>query len=320
MIEIKNITKEYSLEMGIFRSHTGFIKALDSVNITWKKGETLGVAGETGCGKTTLAKIITNLIKPSSGQVLLNGKDVASYPRIELAQNIQMIFQDPFSSLNPRMKIKDIITEYNVINKKITKTKQQEEAEYLLKLIGLSKECVLKYPHELSGGQRQRVALARAISVKPRYLICDEPVSSVDVCIRKQILDLFISLKDVFDMGYLFISHDLRVLKSISDNIIIMYKGRIVERASKTLIYNEPLHPYTQLLLESMPGMVFCQKKEQLSKITDDKNNALESNNEGCPYRNKCLAKKKICRKTLPELKEVKKGHFVSCLLFDKAA
>ncbi|MFN3967143.1 MAG: ATP-binding cassette domain-containing protein, partial [Endomicrobiia bacterium] len=235
------------------------IKAVDDVSLYLRPGQTIGLVGESGCGKTTLARTIVGLYLPTAGEILFEGKSALNFSSLEkkfFAQKVQIIFQDPFSSLNPRMKIISILSEGLKIHKlALTKNQIYKRCAELLNLVGLSEEYLERYPHEFSGGQRQRIAIARALSVQPEYIICDEPVSSLDVSVQAQIINLLLDLQEKFNLGYLFISHDLSVVKYISQKIAVMYQGKIVEYSDSEKLFEKPEHPYTQLLLSSIPEM-----------------------------------------------------------------
>ena len=318
LLEVKNLKKYFPVTKGIgFFRHTGEVKALDGVSLNIKEGETLGVVGESGCGKTTLGRVILRLQSATSGEVWFRGKNVHSLPTKELLRlraEMQIIFQDPYSSLNPRMKVGEIIGEALSVHHRLHRWEKKARVIELLESVGLSSEHIGRYPHEFSGGQRQRIGLARALAVEPKLIICDEPVSALDVSIQAQVLNLFQDLKFKFHLTYLFISHDLAVVHHISDNIAVMYLGKIVELANRDNIYKNALHPYTQALLSAIPiadphsHMQYKSLKGELpspfSVLT------------GCRFHNRCEKAMEICQKEEPILNEYEKNHWIACHLY----
>lgn len=259
LINITNLKKYFSITKGLLRRYIGFVKAIDDVSFSLNKGEILGIVGESGSGKTTLARLLLRLITPTSGNIEFEGRDLFSLKKQELMnfrRRVQIVFQDPHSSLNPRLKIASTIGEGLVIHKLVKNRRERiNRISELLETVGLNPAHMYRYPHEFSGGQRQRIGIARALSVNPEVIIADEPVSSLDVSIQAQILNLLAELQEKFGLTYIFIAHDLRVVEHISTRIIVMYKGKIVEMAQKDEIYKNPLHPYTKLLLNSIPNL-----------------------------------------------------------------
>lgn len=257
-LEVKNLKKYYPVEKGVFRQTSGWVKALDGINFTVGEKETLGLVGESGCGKTTCGRVVANLLAPTAGEILFQGRPIAALKGKELQkyrEQVQIIFQDPYSSLNPRQKIGDIILEPMNIHGLYTKKQRKEKVQELLQLVGLSSDIIRSYSHQLSGGQRQRVGIARALSVNPRLIVCDEPVSSLDISIQAQIINLLLHLQQRYNISYLFISHDLGVVKHIAHRIAVMNQGQIMELAATKDIFHRPQHPYTKLLLESVPSI-----------------------------------------------------------------
>ncbi len=314
ILEVKGLKKYFPLRKGIFGTTRVFNKALDNVSIEIKENETLGLVGESGCGKTTLARCILKLIEPDEGKILLDEIDITHLKGkklFPLRKKMQVVFQDPNSSLNPRKTIFDIISEGILIHK-IVKSKK-EAKNYIIEIlekVGISEKSLYNYPHEFSGGQKQRIAIARAISLNPELLICDEAVSSLDVSIQAQIISLLIELKQKLKLSYLFIAHDLAVVKTISDRIAVMYGGKIVEIAKTSELFTNPLHPYTQLLISS----VF--EPDPSARITlQDNLLEISFTKKGCNFLPLCSKCKKECEEISPELKEIKKGHLVSCHL-----
>lgn len=257
LLEVKNLKKHFPIKGNVFNKSKQVLKAVDGVSLQVKKGETFSLVGESGCGKSTTGQCLLRLIEPTSGEILFNGKNVLAIKdkkeTQEFRRNIQIIFQDPYSSLNPKHTIKQILSEPFIINKVIPKDEIEERVVSLLKLVGLGPHHLHRYPHEFSGGQRQRIGIARALALNPQLIICDEPVSALDVSIQSQILNLLKSLQQQFHLTYIFISHDLSVVEHISDRVAVMYLGKIVEAGTREKIFKEPKHPYTQALLSSVP-------------------------------------------------------------------
>ena len=313
LIEVKNLKEYFDINMGFFRTKP--LKAVDNVSFSINRGETLGLVGESGCGKTTVGRTILHLYKPTAGEIWFDGK------KIETAEDIQnfrkkatMVFQDPYSSLNPRMTVSDIVGEPLDVHK-LYKTKQERE-ERILELmgyVGLNSEHASRYAHEFSGGQRQRIGIARALAVNPEFIVCDEPVSALDVSIQAQVINMFDDLQDKLGLTYLFIAHDLLVVRHISDRIAVMYLGKMVELADAEEIYNHPLHPYSQSLLSAVPvpdpKIARANKRIMLSGDIPSPLNAPS----GCPFRTRCQYATDACAQEMPPFNEVEKGHFVAC-------
>jgi oligopeptide/dipeptide ABC transporter ATP-binding protein len=316
ILEVIGLKKYFPVKKGILSKEKSYNKAVDGVSFSIKRGEFFGLVGESGCGKTTLARCILKLIEPDDGKILLDGIDITKLSHRELfpyRKKVQVVFQDPNTSLNPRKTIFDILSE-GILLHKIVKTKK-EAIDYtynLLESVGISKSSIYKYPHEFSGGQKQRIAIARAISLNPELVICDEAISSLDVSIQGQILKLLIDLKERYNLSYLFIAHDLAVVKSVSDRIAVMYAGKIVELTSSEELFTNPLHPYTKLLISSIPEPD-PEKRIKLKEIKDE----IEfiTSQGGCNFYNLCKEKKERCSVEKPELIEVKKDHFLRCFI-----
>jgi oligopeptide/dipeptide ABC transporter ATP-binding protein len=312
LVEIQGLTKKYSLSSGFFNPQKRIIHAVDNIDLTIFKGETLGLVGESGCGKSTLARLITRLEKPSSGYVKFKGENIYAYDKESLKsyrRNVQIIFQDTYSSLNPRMSALNIIKEPLTIHRIGDKKTRVQTALEIMAKVGLKKEQAGRYAHEFSGGQRQRIGIARALVLNPELIIADEPVSSLDVSIQAQILNLLRDLKKDFNLTYLFVSHDLNVIRYISDRVAVMYLGKIVELASNKDIYNRPLHPYTRMLLSAVPS---CdpRRKEKIIRI---KGEAKAESEEGCSFQNRCPYKAEICEKKEPHLAKIDDQSLCSC-------
>jgi oligopeptide/dipeptide ABC transporter ATP-binding protein len=314
LIEIKKLYKKYNLSGSIWNSKKRVIPAVNNVSLQIYKGETLGLVGESGCGKSTLARLIAGLEKPSSGNIYFKGEDIFLYDRKALKayrRNVQLIFQDPYSSLNPRKSAASIIKEPLTIHRIGNKNQRWESVTKLMEKVGLSGEQANRYPHEFSGGQRQRIGIARALVLKPELIIADEPVSALDVSIQAQILNLLKDLKQDFSLTYLFISHDLNVIRHMSDRIAVMYLGRIVELAPNRDIYEHPFHPYTRMLLSALPGCDPAGKRG----IAIIKGEAGTDNDRGCNFQNRCPDKRAICSEQEPVLTQIEDGKFCACHL-----
>ncbi|MGD0021335.1 MAG: oligopeptide/dipeptide ABC transporter ATP-binding protein [Smithellaceae bacterium] len=314
LIEIKKLHKKYNLSGSIWNSKKRVISAVNNVSLQIYKGETLGLVGESGCGKSTLARLIARLEKPSSGNIYFKGEDIFLYDRKALKayrRNVQLIFQDPYSSLNPRKSAASIIKEPLTIQRIGNKDQRRESVTQLMEKVGLSREQAHRYPHEFSGGQRQRIGIARALVLQPELIIADEPVSALDVSIQAQILNLLKDLKQDFGLTYLFISHDLNVIRHMSDRIAVMYLGRIVELAENREIYEHPFHPYTRMLLSALPECDPAGKR----RIATIKGEAGTENNRGCNFQNRCPDKGVICSEQEPVLMQIEDEKFCACHL-----
>ena len=313
LIEVKHLKEYFDINMGMFRTKP--LKAVDDVSFSINKGETLGLVGESGCGKTTVGRTILHLYKPTSGEVWYDGKKLATKEDIQqFRTKATMVFQDPYSSLNPRMTVADIIGEPLDIHKMYTNKKEREERILeLMGYVGLNSEHASRYAHEFSGGQRQRIGIARALAVNPDFIVCDEPVSALDVSIQAQVINMFDELQDKLGLTYLFIAHDLLVVRHISDRIAVMYLGKMVELADAAEIYDRPLHPYSKSLLSAVPVPdPKVARANQRIVLTGDIPSPLNAPS-GCPFRTRCAYATEECAQSMPEFKEVSKGHFVAC-------
>ncbi len=313
LLEAKNLKKFYSNQAKNRASSVP--PAVNGVSFTIDRGKTLGLVGESGSGKTTTGKLILRLIEPSEGKVFFKGQsilDLSKKAMIGKRKEMQIIFQDPYGSLNPRMTIGSILSEPFEIHQKMKKSERVKASIELLNKVGLSANVLNNYPHEFSGGQRQRICIARAIALKPDFIVCDEPVSALDVSIRGRIIDLLEELQEDFNISYLFIAHDLAAVKRISDNVAVMFRGKIVETAETNSFYNNPLHPYSQDLIAAAPVPDPNAKPNRARKIIDNANDQ-SSNGAGCDYAGRCSMAIKECKLKTPELREVETGHFVSC-------
>ncbi|MBR6649837.1 MAG: ATP-binding cassette domain-containing protein [Clostridia bacterium] len=319
LIEVKNLKQYFNINVGAFKTKP--LKAVDDVSFSIKKGETLGLVGESGCGKTTVGRTILHLYKPTAGKVFYQGEPVETKAQIkEFRKKATMVFQDPYSSLNPRMTVSDIIGEPLDVHKMYNDKKEREERILqLMSEVGLNSEHASRYAHEFSGGQRQRIGIARSLALNPDFIVCDEPVSALDVSIQAQVINMFDELQDKKDLTYLFIAHDLLVVRHISDRIAVMYLGKMVELADADEIYNRPLHPYSQSLLSAVPiPDPKIARANQRIALTGDIPSPLNAPS-GCPFRTRCRYATEQCAEVMPEFKEVSSGHFVACHNIDKA-
>jgi len=317
LMEVQDLCKYFTVETNLLGRSVSVLKAVDGVSFSIDKGEAFGLVGESGCGKTTLGKILVNLYSPTNGKILFEGKELTALnekQRRSYCKDIQMIFQDPYASLNPRMTIGDIIAEPIIINHLLPKSEVEERVIYLLNCVGLARHQRNRYPHEFSGGQRQRVGIARALAVEPKLIVCDEPVSALDVSIQAQVLNLLSDLKSEFRLTYLFIAHSLNVVKHISDRVGVMYLGQLVEIAPKRELYANPLHPYTQALLSAIPNINPENKKERII-LNGDVPSPINPP-VGCRFCSRCFKAFEPCKLNAPVLKEISPNHWVSCHLF----
>ncbi|HBK67945.1 MAG TPA: peptide ABC transporter ATP-binding protein [Firmicutes bacterium] len=315
LLEVVNLKKYFPIGKG--SGGTGLVKAVDGISFTVNKGETLGLVGESGCGKSTAGRVILRLLEPTAGQIKYNGINIeeASFKQLlPFRRKMQIVFQDPYGSLNPRMTIGETLGEPLRVHG-IVKNKGEldEKVAYLLELVGLSSSHIRRYPHEFSGGQRQRIVMARALTLNPELIVCDEPVSALDVSIQAQIINLLTDLQNRLSLTYIFIAHDLSVVKHISDRVAVMYLGKIMEISGKNRLYNEPLHPYTQALLSAIPLPDPEVKKERIL-LQGDVPSPLNPPS-GCRFRTRCSHVMERCAKEEPEMKEMGTGHFVACHL-----
>ena len=313
LIEVKDLKQYFNINVGLFRSKP--LKAVDGVSFSIKKGETLGLVGESGCGKTTVGRTLLHLYKPTAGEIYYQGKKIESKNDVkEFRKKAAMVFQDPYSSLNPRMTVSDIIGEPLDIHKLYSNKKErQERILELMDSVGLNSEHAARYAHEFSGGQRQRIGIARALAINPDFIVCDEPVSALDVSIQAQVINMFADLQDKLSLSYLFIAHDLLVVRHISDRIAVMYLGKMVELADADEIYNHPLHPYSKALMSAVPVPdPQIARANQRIPLGGDIPSPLNAPS-GCPFRTRCPHACDACAQSMPELKELSSGHFVAC-------
>jgi oligopeptide transport system ATP-binding protein len=318
LVEVRNLKEYFKINVGAFQSKP--LKAVDDVSFSINRGETLGLVGESGCGKTTVGRTMLHLYKPTGGEIFYDGKKIETKQDIkEFRKKATMVFQDPYSSLNPRMTVSDIIGEPLDVHKLYsTKEERRERILELMDHVGLNSEHASRYAHEFSGGQRQRIGIARALAVNPEFIVCDEPVSALDVSIQAQVINMFDELRDKIGLTYLFIAHDLLVVRHISDRIAVMYLGKMVELASADEIYERPLHPYSKALISAVPipdpKIARANRRIALSGDIPSPLNAPS----GCPFRTRCPYATEACAASMPEFKEVSTGHFVACHNLDK--
>ncbi|MBQ2062398.1 MAG: ATP-binding cassette domain-containing protein [Oscillospiraceae bacterium] len=313
LVDVRHLKQYFNINVGPLRSKP--LKAVDDVSFAIRRGETLGLVGESGCGKTTVGRAILHLYQPTGGEVEFDGRLIKSREDInELRKKATMVFQDPYSSLNPRMTVSDIIGEPLDIHRMYKNRKEREERILeLMDRVGLNSEHASRYAHEFSGGQRQRIGIARALALQPEFIVCDEPVSALDVSIQAQVINMFVELQEQMGLTYLFIAHDILVVRHISDRIAVMYLGKMVELADADVIYDQPLHPYTRSLMSAVPQpdpkVARANKRIVLSGDIPSPLNAPS----GCPFRTRCPHAAPCCAESMPEFKEVERGHFVAC-------
>lgn len=319
LLQVEHLKKYFPIRSGLFGRQIGEVKAVDDISFTVRKGETLGIVGESGCGKSTTGRMLMRLIEPTDGEVIFDGKDVTSLSQTEmrkLRRELQMVFQDPYASLNPRHTVEKILEEPLIVHGIGNSNERKKLVAEMLETVGLSSYHAKRYPHQFSGGQRQRIGIARALMTKPKLIIADEPVSALDVSIQSQVLNLLEDLQKEFGLTYIFIAHDLGVVRHISDRVGVMYLGRLVEIADGDSLYEEPLHPYTRALLAAVPvpDPTIEREKELLSgDIPSPANPPL-----GCAFHTRCKECMDICTTTKPHLKEMKNGHYVACHLYNE--
>ena len=317
LLRVDNLVKHFPVTRGvILRRQIGAVRAVDGLTFDIRKGETLGLVGESGCGKSTTGRTILQLYRPTSGDVHFNGVNLVTLKGDDLRRmrrKMQMIFQDPYASLNPRMTVGEIVSEPLMVHHIAAKKEAAEKVKELLELVGLNPAYDNRYPHEFSGGQRQRIGVARAISLQPQLIVCDEPISALDVSIQAQVVNLLEDLQEQFDLTYLFIAHDLSMVRHISNRVAVMYLGIIVELASRDELYHNPLHPYTKALLSAVPIPDPSVEENRQRMILEGDVPSPINPPSGCRFRTRCPQAESICAKKQPEFREVDPGHFVAC-------
>ncbi|WP_297522061.1 ABC transporter ATP-binding protein [uncultured Clostridium sp.] len=319
VLEVKGLQKFFPINKGLFKPKS-YVKAVDDISFTINKGETLGLVGESGCGKTTTGRTILKLYEPTGGNIIFNGEDItdlSDQQMVPLRRKMQMIFQDPYASLNPRMTVGDIVGESIDVHKLYKGAQREERIKTLLLKVGLSGDSINRYPHEFSGGQRQRIGIARALAVEPDLIICDEPISALDVSIQAQVINMLEELQEEMGLTYLFIAHDLCMVKHISTHIGVMYLGKMVEKGPSDDVYTKPRHPYTQALLSAVPiPDPRIAKSNQRIVLEGDIPSPIDPP-DGCRFAGRCSKVMDICNRECPSLKEIETGHFVACHLFN---
>jgi peptide/nickel transport system ATP-binding protein len=321
LLDVQHLTKSFVADTNFFGKPTSFVQAVDDVSFQIRRGEAFGLVGESGCGKTTIGKMLVGLLQPTSGSIIFEGQDLTKLGKKErraLCTDIQLIFQDPYASLNPRMTVGDIIAEPIITNKILPADQIDARVDELLELVGLPHTMRNRYPHEFSGGQRQRVGIARALAVNPKLIVCDEPVSALDVSVQAQVLNLLDELKEKMGLTYLFIAHGLNVVKHVSDRVGVMYLGRLMEITEKNELYKSPLCPYTQALLSAIPSVDPKMRRRRII-LEGDVPSPIDPP-AGCRFCSRCFAKVGGCDVSAPELREVMPGHWCACHRYDSVA
>ncbi|MCK8828387.1 dipeptide ABC transporter ATP-binding protein [Natroniella acetigena] len=316
ILEVNNLKKYFPIKGGLFNKRQEVVKAVDGLNFNVKKGETIGLVGESGCGKSTTGRVLLRLLDATEGQVLFEGRDIHSLNKKELRslrREMQMIFQDPYASLNPRMQVGNIIGEPLEIHGLAKGKEKKRIVKELLEKVGLVPDYIYRYPHEFSGGQRQRIGIARALAVAPKVIVCDEPVSALDVSVQAQVINLMKDLQEELGLTYIFIAHDLSVVRHISDRVAVMYLGRMVELTAKNKLYEDPKHPYTKALLSAIPVADPEVKREKIILERDVPSPINPPS--GCTFHTRCPFAEDICRREVPEFAEQEEEHFVACHL-----
>jgi oligopeptide transport system ATP-binding protein len=319
LVEVRNLKMYFPIRRGLLQKHVGDVKAVDGISFDVHKGETLGLVGESGCGKSTTGRSILQLYRPTDGSVLFKGLELTKLDGDKLRRQrreMQMIFQDPYASLNPRMTVGSIVAEPLEVHNIGTKAERLERVRYLLQVVGLNPYFINRYPHEFSGGQRQRIGVARALAVNPSFIVCDEPISALDVSIQAQIINMLEDLQEQFGLTYLFIAHDLSVVRHISDRIAVMYLGKIMEVADRDELYRNPMHPYTQALLSAVPIPDPAVEEQRRRIILEGDVPSPANPPRGCHFCTRCPKVMDVCREQEPAFKDYGSGHLVACWLY----
>ena len=321
LLQVEDLQMHFPIYRGVIQRQVGAVRAVDGITFNVKRGETLGLVGESGCGKSTTGRTILQLYRPTAGSVHFEDVDLVNTKGEDLRRmrrKMQMIFQDPYASLNPRMTVADIVGEPLMVHSVATGKEIQDRVQHLLALVGLNPSFASRYPHEFSGGQRQRIGVARALALQPSFIVCDEPISALDVSIQAQVVNLLEELQEQFNLTYLFIAHDLSMVKHISDRVAVMYLGVIVELAGRDDLYAKPLHPYTQALLSAVPipDPIADAKRERVILKGDVPSPANPPS--GCRFRTRCPIAEEVCAETRPEFREIRPGHFVACFFAER--
>jgi len=321
LVRVDNLVKHFPIMKGFFQKQVGAVRAVDGVSFDVHRGETLGLVGESGCGKSTTGRTILQLYRPTSGDVQFDGVNLVTLKGEDLRmmrRKMQMIFQDPYASLNPRMTVGEIVREPLMVHQVATEAEGNERVKQLLELVKLNPSFTSRYPHEFSGGQRQRIGIARALALQPSFIVCDEPISALDVSIQAQVVNLLEELQEQFNLTYLFIAHDLSMVRHISDRVAVMYLGVVVELATRDELYNHPLHPYTQALLSAVPipdPVIESTRKRTI--LVGDVPSPVNPPS-GCRFRTRCPIAEPVCAESRPEFREIKPGHFVACFFAER--
>jgi oligopeptide transport system ATP-binding protein len=318
LIRIEDLMMHFPIYRGIFQKQVGAVRAVDGISFSIKRGETLGLVGESGCGKSTTGRAILQLYRPTAGHVFYEDQDLTLLKGEELRhmrRKMQMIFQDPYASLNPRMTVGDIVGEPLIVHNVASGKEVQDRVENLLELVNMNPSFATRYPHEFSGGQRQRIGVARALALQPAFIVCDEPISALDVSIQAQVINLLEDLQSEFNLTYLFIAHDLSMVRHISDRVAVMYLGIIAEIADRNTLYANPLHPYSKALLSAVPIPDPVIEKDRSRIILEGDVPSPVNPPSGCHFRTRCPIAKEICAEQTPVLREVEAGHFAACHL-----